>query len=86
MTTIVRVRFDGKVLIPEDKVDLPTDRVIELRVENERQAAPEPKPAPGMLSDLAQWARSLSPLKDAPDDFAAQHDHYIHGSPKREDP
>jgi hypothetical protein len=42
-------------------------------------AAPiEPKPA---LGQRLEWLAGAIP--DMPADFAAEHDHYIHGSPRR---
>lgn len=40
---------------------------------------PPPAPKPTLLS-LLQLAGTA---KNLPEDFAAQHDHYIHGTPKR---
>lgn len=34
--TSFRARFDGKVLIPEDSLDLPTDRLLEVHVNDAR--------------------------------------------------
>lgn len=36
MTTL-RVQFDGKVLIPTEPVDLPTDRIFEIDVRDEEE-------------------------------------------------
>ena len=34
-----------------------------------------------------EWMRKyIGALKDLPEDFAAEHDHYIHGTPKRGTP
>jgi len=81
MTTRLRARFDGRVLIPEDPVDLPTEWVIEL------QARPLTgvKPKTG-LQRLAEIAAKYPPGPESPQDGAAQHDHYLYGTPKREDP
>ncbi len=43
----------------------------------EEPSGPEPKPPLLSLLKLAGTA------KDLPADFAAQHDHYLHGTPKR---
>jgi hypothetical protein len=42
MTTL-RVKFDGRVLVPQDPVDLPVDRILEIDVRDEplRTGSPE---------------------------------------------
>jgi hypothetical protein len=73
----LRAHFDGKVLVPEGPVDLPTGRVLEIQVEDV-----EDKPA-GILSELATWAATLPQDPKSPTDAAAQHDHYLYGTPKK---
>jgi hypothetical protein len=43
--------------------------------------APGPRDLGGKLADLGRWAESLP--TDLPPDLAANHDHYLHGLPKR---
>jgi hypothetical protein len=81
MTTRLRVRFDGRVLVPLDPVDLavgPYDIVID-------NIAPPPSDQPP-LAKLAEIAKKFPPRADSPGDAAAQHDHYLYGTPKRDDP
>ena len=75
MTTL-KVRFDGRVLIPETPLDLPQNQILEIHVE---EAAPR---AAAPLASLADWAQQLSGSADLPTDGAAQHDHYLYGTPK----
>ena len=76
--TVLKAHFDGKVLIPEEPVDLPTDRVLEVHVE-----AVEPAQKPkGTLQRLAELAQKHA-VTGGPSDGAAQHDHYLYGAPKR---
>ncbi len=80
MTRHFRARFDGKVLVPEEPVDLPVGRSLGMSVEE--------TPAPSdhtALAKLADWVESLPPVgdDDLPTDLAAQHDHYLYGHPKR---
>jgi hypothetical protein len=42
--------------------------------------APEPGGGEPSLANLLKYAGAL---KDLPEDFASQHDHYIHGTAKR---
>ncbi len=47
-------------------------------------SAPDPPAPPGLgdkLAELGRWAESLP--TDLPPDLAANHDHYLHGLPKR---
>ena len=77
MTTTLRARFDGKVLIPEGPVDLPVNQVLELRIDA------TPSDGPSNLKELAEFVESF-PQTDGPvRDGAAQHDHYLYGAPKR---
>ncbi len=79
MTTTFSVIFDGEVLRPEKPLDLvPNTRylivvqlALPLELENE---------TPGDVYDLLQ---SLAGTYDGPEDWSAEHDHYLYGTPKR---
>ena len=75
MTTI-RARFDGSVFVPEEPVDLPQGRAVQVQVEDNLYP----------LLALLQLAEEGSDDPDSPPDLAAQHDHYLHGVPKRVNP
>ena len=75
----VKVHFDGKVLVPEEPIDLPLNCTFEVQVNPVETARAVDKP----LMKLVELARKL-PVKDAPTDGAAQHDHYLYGVPKRQ--
>lgn len=79
--TILRARFDGRVLIPEEPIDLPTECMLELHVEP--ITGEKPKTA---LQRLAEKLAQYPSDPDSPGDAAAQHDHYLYGTPKQEDP
>lgn len=53
MTTTLRARFDGKVLVPLDPVDLPQGRVLEVQVRDEPEAVPPPGSPAAVLKALA---------------------------------
>jgi hypothetical protein len=73
----IRAHFDGKVLVPDEPVDLPCNQPLVLRVEMDG----DPKsPASANLWDLLE---KYSGSIEAPADWSSQHDHYIHGTPKR---
>jgi hypothetical protein len=82
MTNTLRVRFDGKVLIPEGPVDLPINRPLNLRVEPAGQ--PQSEEGPRVLEELLDALDQLPYDPDSPRDGAAQHDHYLYGTPKRD--
>lgn len=93
MTTL-KVRFDGRVLIPEHPVDLPQGRVLEIHIADDELVSTEIAPtangtAPDVpapkstLAAIADWAEQLPDDPDSPTDLAAQHDHYLYGMPKR---
>jgi hypothetical protein len=82
MTTVLRAKFDGKVLVPEGPVNLPIGEVLEVRVA-ESDAQDNSGAAASSLAHLAAVAEAL-PRKTGPvSDRAAQHDHYLYGLPKR---
>lgn len=75
----LKAHFNGSVLVPDESVDLPIDRPLSLRVEI-LEKMPEAEADLGKLADLAQSV----PKRDAKrTDRAAQHDHYLYGTPKR---
>jgi hypothetical protein len=75
---VYRGRVKGGVVVLETGASLPEG--IEVRIE---PVSPAGKgPAPG--STLAeQFADVIGTVPDLPSDMAAQHDHYLHGAPKR---
>jgi hypothetical protein len=86
MTRSLRAHFDGKVIVLDEPADLPTHTPLKVEVTLESEATSEPKRRRGILADLADWAESLPIDPDSPGDRAAQHDHYLYGTPKRADP
>ncbi len=78
MTTLI-AHFDGRVLVPEEPVALPTDCRLEVRVSPLKGAATQQRP----LAALAALAKQFPANPDSPGDAAAQHDHYLYGTPKK---
>lgn len=72
--------FDGKVIVPEQAVDLPRDRSFEVHVEtfSGADAAPESSPQSAL-----QWLAENAVDDELPSDLSAQHDHYLYGTPRR---
>jgi hypothetical protein len=78
----VKARFDGRVFIPEQPVDLPAETVVEIII-----TPPDTKSsARAPLADLAELMKQFPADPDMPADAAAQHDHYLYGTPKRQCP
>jgi hypothetical protein len=76
MTRTICVIFDGEVLRPEEPLDLRPNRRYEVTIE---EIAGGDGREPGVLDDILDLAADF----DLPPDFAAQHDHYLCGTPKR---
>lgn len=73
MTQTIAGHFDGKVIIPDEPVQLPVGQPLRVRLELVETSAPR----------FADFLRFAADLPDAPSDLAAQHDHYLYGNPKR---
>jgi len=80
MTTHLRARYDGRVLVPEQPVDLPVGHQLVVQIISVRE---DGSPSKGLLESLAELAETLPQNPDAPADGAAEHDHYLYGVPKQ---
>ncbi len=76
--TVLKAHFDGKVLVPDEPVNLPMDCALEVRVEPVREISANSS----SLRRLVEAVRRF-PVTDGPTDGAAQHDHYLYGLSKR---
>ena len=87
MTTTLRARFDGKVFVPETPVELQADTLVELTFSSSPSppALPRETDEPPLMR-LYEMIKDLPVNPDSPGDFAAQHDHYLYGTPKRDNP
>jgi hypothetical protein len=75
----LKVHYDGRVLVPDEPVDLPLNRPLELTV----VSIDKPSDVPAALDKLAALAEK-HPAQDATRrDLAAQHDYYLYGRPKQ---
>jgi hypothetical protein len=80
--TTLKAHFDGKVLVPEEPVDLPLNCTLNVQVEAEK--APTAEKGEKTLAGLLELAKKFPAT--GPVDGAEQHDHYLYGVPKREKP
>lgn len=78
---ILKVRFDGKVFVPDQPVDLPAGSMGEVSVQLERKN--QAKRSRVRLSEIAD---QFPADPDLPIDGAEQLDHYLYGTPKRANP
>ncbi len=75
----LRVRFDGRVFVPEGPVDLPVGCVLEIPV----PPVSVQESASSTLRDLANLSAEFPANPDWPADGAAQVDHYLYRAPKK---
>ena len=73
MSTL-RAHFDGRHFVPDEPVSLPSGTPVTISVLPDNGRSP--------LQDLLDLAER-SPITNGPSDWSEQHDHYIHGTPKR---
>lgn len=87
MTRFIRVHFGGKVFVPDEPVDLPVGP-LSLRVEQLGGVEPSASPNQPTLADFADWLEAQPEPEGwiSRPDGAKQHDHYVYGVPKREEP
>jgi len=73
----ITAQFDGRVFIPQQPINLRAGSVVQLVLTAPTEAAPKP------LAALAELMDQFPVEDDLPTDAAAQHDHYLYGTPKR---
>lgn len=78
MTKRLHAVFDGKMLCPEEPVDLELNGHYVLTIEPEE----ETKEISAVENDPAFNLSSLA-VKTGIPDLATEHDHYLYGAPKR---
>jgi hypothetical protein len=69
----IKVHYDGSVLVPDEPVDLPLNRSLELSV----VSIDKPSGLPAALDKLAALAQKCPARASNQTDLAAQHDHYL---------
>ena len=75
----INAHYDGKVIVPDEPVDLPSNQALIVRIETKGLNDPPPRE-----SALAWLAANASDSSDVPSDLSHQHDHYLYGVPKRD--
>ena len=81
MATTLRATFDGHVFVPDQPVELDIGQKVDVLIGDE-SSKPTVRPRQTLGEFLAQFPIDF----ESPQDAAAQHDHYLYGTPKRENP
>ncbi len=79
--TTVTIRYDGRVFVPEEPVDLPIGYRAEIPLPTGEEAPPSERP----LLKLLELMKRFPDDPRMPCDAAAEHDHYLYGTPKKND-
>jgi len=75
----INAHYDGKVIVPDEPVDLTPNQPLIVRIEL-IGASETPTEAPAL-----EWiADNASVSVDLPSDLSQQHDHYLYGVPKKQ--
>jgi predicted DNA-binding antitoxin AbrB/MazE fold protein len=74
----VHAIYENGVFRPLTEVSLPDQCEVELSIQPAKPVAGHPA-----LERLLEIANRFPDNPDRPTDFAAQHDHYLYGTPKR---
>ena len=74
----VNAHFDGRVIIPDEPLDLQPNQALIVQIEavGARETGDE--------SALGWLAANAVENDDLPADMADQHDHYLYGCPKKD--
>lgn len=78
----VKGHFDGKVLVPDEPLDLKPGQRLVMHIEAEKSEQTEASPMqPG--DSLRFLIENAIDDPSLPTDGAYQHDHYLYGTPKK---
>jgi len=73
MSKTLHVIFDGKVLLPEEEVDLELNTRYVITIERDEKLG---------KSNLWDLLEEIAGTVDGPEDWSEEHDHYLYGTPK----
>ena len=76
----VSAHFDGKVIVPDEPLDLPPNEPLILQIQRVGGEA-----APAEASVLSWLADNAVDSDALPADLADRHDHYLYGRPSKDD-
>lgn len=76
----VKAHFDGRVIVPDEPIQLPKGQAIVVHIEL------EPAKDKRKLSVLDWIVANRIKDDNLPTDLSYQHDHYLYGTPKKKPP
>ncbi len=76
---VVRGHIESGQIVLDDEAELPEGARVKIEVVESVEST-SPKPAATLYDSMKPFAGIF---KDLPPDFAENHDHYIHGRPKK---
>ena len=81
----IKAHYDGKYVVPDEPLDVPKNRPLKVQTDLADDAAmPEDgRQVSQFLRELAELGEGLPVDPEQPVDGAAQHAHYLYGTPKR---
>jgi hypothetical protein len=72
---------DGKVLVPDEPVEWEDGQRFHVTIKLVPEDGATEAGLPDWVEDLVELSKQMP--DDLPEDLSEQHDHYIHGTPKR---
>ena len=78
----IKGHFDGKVFVPDEPVDLPRGQALVWHVEVPVDPPATKPQGQGLMAALRPHIGSVT----MPADWSLEHDHYLYGTPKRNQP
>jgi hypothetical protein len=83
-----RGQVKNGIVVPENGAELPEGAEVRIELELPHQRDATKAVSDGGASSrptmYERYRNIIGTIKDLPPDFAANHDHYIHGRPKRQ--
>ncbi len=73
--------IENGLIILDEPANLPDGVKVRVELITDGDASRKPKVGPG--THFEHYTSIIGAIDDLPKDFAAQHDHYIHGTPKK---
>lgn len=73
--------FEDGIIVLDDPVNLPDGAKVRVELLPTGNVAQKTESPP--TGHYEHYESIIGAINDLPEDFAAQHDHYIHGTPKK---
>lgn len=79
----IKCHFDGKVIVPDEPLDLPRNQPLVVHIEAGTAEVAESGESGNPASALLWLAENAVDDPSIPADFSQQVDHYLYGTPKK---